>query len=187
MLVSFKLETDASKLETSAKAAISKYGSDAVVANVLQNKSSQVVVYHSKSESETIQLLTSDYSDQISEFIVDHLLERYELKKQELEKSAEPKAKEANISKKSEDAKDDVESEGKYELHISNISLKATENELRKLFEEYGNIYRVKLLKRGTMQKAFSDMENEKSAKKCIEALDGYDLHSQLLEVKFSD
>ena len=30
-------------------------------------------------------------------------------------------------------------------------------------------------------------MDNEKSAKKCIEALDGYDLHSQLLEVKFSD
>ena len=33
MLISFKLETDASKLEGSAKTAISKYQSDAVVAN----------------------------------------------------------------------------------------------------------------------------------------------------------
>ena len=50
-----------------------------------------MIVYHAKSETETIQLLTSDYSDQISEFIVDHLLERYELKKQEVEsKSPEP-------------------------------------------------------------------------------------------------
>lgn len=63
LLVSFKLETDAGKLEASAKQAIQKYQSDAVVANVLQNKSSQVIVYHSKSEPETIQLLTSDYSD----------------------------------------------------------------------------------------------------------------------------
>jgi RNA recognition motif-containing protein len=110
-----------------------------------------VVVYHAKGESENIQLLTSEYSDQISEFIVDHLLDKYELKKQEPEKSSEPKTKEPSNPKKNDDAKDDVESEGKYELHISNISLKANENELRKLFEEYGSIYRVKLLKRGTM------------------------------------
>ena len=85
------------------------------------------------------------------------------MKKQE--PVSEPKTKEANVSSKKEDAKEEVESEGKYELHISNISLKATESELRTLFEGYGNIYRVKLLKRGTMQKAFIDMENEKSAK----------------------
>lgn len=87
------------------------------------------------------------------------------------------------MTKKSEDEKNndkqDVESEGKYELHISNISLKATESDLRKLFETYGEIYRVKLIKRSTMQKAFIDMDNEKSAQLCIDALDGYDLHSQ--------
>jgi len=115
------------------------------------------------------------------------VLDRYELKKAEPEKPSEPKTKETKEYTKKEDAKEEVEGEGNYELHISNISLKANENELRKLFEEYGNIYRVKLLKRGTMQKAFIDMDNEKAAKKCIEALDGYDLHSQLLEVKFSD
>ena len=168
LLVSFKLETDASKLESSSKTAISKYQSDAVVANQLQNKSSKVVVYHSKSEPETIQLLTSEYSDQISEHIVDHLLERYELKKNEPEVKSEPKPKEANSSKKNDDKTDDVDSDNKFELHISNISLKANENELRKLFEEYGPIYRVKLLKRGTMQKAFIDMDNLKAAEKCI-------------------
>lgn len=82
------------------------------------------------------------------------MLDRYELKKQEPEKSVESKSKSkepSSSNKKDDDPKEEVESEGKYELHISNISLKATENELRKLFEEYGGIYRVKLLKRGTM------------------------------------
>lgn len=171
---------------------MSKYGSDSIVANQLQNKSSQVTVYHSKGEPEPIKLLQSEYSDQISELIVDHLLEKYELKKTETEgKASESKEKEKSVTKKNEEEKNndkqDVESEGKYELHISNISLKATESDLRKLFETYGEIYRVKLIKRSTMQKAFIDMDNEKSAQLCIDALDGYDLHSQQLEVKFSD
>jgi RNA recognition motif-containing protein len=102
---------------------------------------------------------------------------------------AEVPRKDAGPSKRAgkDDEKHDVESEGKYELHISNISLKATESELRKLCESHGETYRVKLLRRGTMQKAFVDMENERVALKCIEALDGYDLHEQTLEVKFSD
>lgn len=72
--------------------------------------------------------------------------------------------------------KHEVESEGKYELHVSNISPKATESDLKPLFEQYGEVYRIKLLKRDTMQKAFVDMENEKIAQMCIEALDGFDL-----------
>lgn len=148
------------------------------MANVLQNKSSQVIVYHAKSEPETIQLLTSEYSDQISEFIVAHILERYELVTEPPEEPTDTQNREASPSKKAADAdRQEVESEGKYELHVSNISLKATESDLRKLFEGYGDIYRVKLLRRGTMQKAFVDMENERVAQKCIDALDGYDLH----------
>lgn len=50
---------------------------------------------------------------------------------------AEVPRKDAGPSKRAgkDDEKHDVESEGKYELHISNISLKATESELRKLCE----------------------------------------------------
>lgn len=55
------------------------------------------------------------------------------------------------------------------ELHVSNISLKATEDDLRKLFEDYGEIMRIKLLKRGTMQKAFLDMDTDKNAKEAID------------------
>ena len=178
LLVSFKLETDESKLESSAKLAMQKYGSDAVVANQLQTKSSQVVVYHAGSEPKTIQLLTSDYSDQISSNIVSHLIEKFNLKF--VVPEIEP------VSPKNTE-KQEVESEGKYELHVSNISMKAQESDLRPLFEQYGEVYRIKLLKRDTMQKAFIDMENEKIAQKCIEALNGYDLLGQLLEVKFSD
>jgi len=72
-------------------------------------------------------------------------------------------------------------------LHVSNISLKVAEDELNSLFREYGEIYRIKLLKRGTMQKAFIDMDTEKAAQRAIDALHGYDLQGQRLEVKFSD
>ena len=43
------------------------------------------------------------------------------------------------------------------------------------------------MMKRGSMQKAFIDMETEKIAQSVIEALDGYDYKGQALEVKFSD
>lgn len=58
---------------------------------------------------------------------------------------------------------------------------------MRELFETYGEIFRIKLLKRGTMQKAFIDMDTERAAQKAIDALEGYDLQGQRLEVKFSD
>jgi hypothetical protein len=64
-----------------------------------------VVVYHAKSEPETIQMLTSEYSDQISELIVQHLMERYDLKLPEPEVKSEPKAKEASVTKKGDDSK----------------------------------------------------------------------------------
>lgn len=185
-LVSFKLETDSSLLEASAKAAIDKYQVDMVVANELKSKGNKVVIHHAKGEPETIQRLQSDYSDQISEFIVDHIRGKLGLAKPEPEErtdSPPKKEKEPRETAKHEEGKQS----DNIELHVSNISLKATEDDLRQLFEEYGELLRIKLLKRGTMQKAFIDMENENAAKKAIDALDGYDLQGQRLEVKFSD
>jgi RNA recognition motif-containing protein len=43
------------------------------------------------------------------------------------------------------------------------------------------------MLKRGTMQKAFIDMANEKTAQAAIDDLDNYDFIGQNLEVRFSD
>ena len=54
--------------------------------------------------------------------------------------------------------------EGDIELHVSNISFKASEEDLKILFEEYGECLRVKLMKRGSMQKAFIDMDSEHKA-----------------------
>lgn len=62
-LISFKLETDSSLLEPSAKAAFEKYGVDMVVANELKSKSSKVTVYHANDKPEEILLLQSHYSD----------------------------------------------------------------------------------------------------------------------------
>lgn len=64
---------------------------------------------------------------------------------------------------KNEDSRPKQEGDN-IELHVSNISLKATESELSKLFEDFGEVLRIKMLKRGTMQKAFIDMSDEKTA-----------------------
>lgn len=43
------------------------------------------------------------------------------------------------------------------------------------------------MLKRGTMQKAFIDMADDRTAKRVIKELDGYEFIGQYLEVRFSD
>lgn len=73
------------------------------------------------------------------------------------------------------------------ELHVSNISLKTSEDDLRKLFEKYGEISRIKMLKRQNMHKAFIDMDSEKAALSAIDELDNYDFLGQRLEVRFTD
>jgi len=119
-LVSFKLETDGSQLEAKAKSSFAKYGVDMVVANELKSKSSKVTVYHANDEPETITRLESNYSDQISEFIVDHVRTKLGLPKVEYtERSESPPKKDTAKPPKYEDSKvgDNIE------LHVSNISL----------------------------------------------------------------
>jgi len=101
-----------------------------------------------------------------------------------IERSESPPKKEFNAKPPKVEERKDGDN---IELHVSNIALKANEDELRELFADYGEIFRIKLLKRGTMQKAFIDMDTEKAAQRAIDALDGYDLQGQRLEVKFSD
>jgi len=52
LVVSFKLETDDSILETKARGAMEKYSVDMVVANMLHNRHDQVVVYDPAEEEE---------------------------------------------------------------------------------------------------------------------------------------
>ena len=65
--------------------------------------------------------------------------------------------------------------------------MKASEDDLRKLFDKFGEISRIKMLKRQNMHKAFIDMDNEKAALSAIEELDGYDFMGLRLEVRFTD
>lgn len=180
-LVSFKLETDANLLEGKAKKAIDSAGVDMVVANELKSRRNKVTIYHAKGDPEKIQLLKPDYSDQISEMIVDHIRSKLGYAKVETPEREEPPKREK--FNKAEEGKDN----DNIELHVSNISLKANEQDLRELFEEHGEILRIKLLKRGTMQKAFMDMANDKIAQSAIDALEGYEFMGQQLEVRFSD
>lgn len=136
-LVSFKLETDVKILETKAKGALDKYGVDMVIANELKSRRNKVVVYEPKGEPEPLQLMQTDYSDQISELIVEHIRNKLGFTKPEKEVKDSPA--------KHEEGKG---GESNIELHVSNISLKTTEDDLRKLFEKYGSIQRIKMLKR---------------------------------------
>jgi RNA recognition motif-containing protein len=70
---------------------------------------------------------------------------------------------------------------------VSNIHLDVSENDLKKMFEDYGEVYRIKMLKRGKMQKAFIDMQDTKTANDAIDGLDNYEMNGQNLEVRFSD
>lgn len=101
--------------------------------------------------------MQTEYSDQISELIVDHIREKLGLPKAEVQESVESPRPKKEI--KREEGK-----EGDIELHVSNISHKVTEEDLKGLFEEYGEVLRIKMMKRGSMQKAFIDMETEKIA-----------------------
>ena len=205
-LVSFKLETDASKLEGAAKTAMKKYNVNMVVANELKTRRSKVTVY-SDSDKEDLTLLDASYEDQISELIVDHIrtklgytIEEYvepEYKTREPREHREPREPRERKERPAYNNRNDDRNNNRgaevernadnIELHVSNISLKASEGELRKLFEDFGSVSRIKMLKRGTMQKAFVDYEDDKAAKECIKNLDGYEFNGQALEVRFSD
>lgn len=183
VLVSFKLETDSSILEQKAKKHMKDFDGDMVVANELKSRRNKVTVYHAKGDPETIQLLQPEYSDQISEMIVDHIRSKLGYSKPDPVEREESSKKEYTTKGKPDEGKDSND----IELHVSNISLKANETELKELFEQHGVIKRIKLMKRGTMQKAFIDVETEDIANKAIDALEGYDFMGQALEVRLSD
>ena len=90
-LVSFKLETDGSKLEGKAKDAMKKYGVDMVVANELKSRRTKVTVYSAKGDPENLTLLDPQYDDQISELIIDHIRQTLGYKLEEFVQESEKK------------------------------------------------------------------------------------------------
>jgi hypothetical protein len=75
-LVSFKLETDIDILSQKAMGAITNYGVDMVIANILATRRSQVIIFNSSSEQTNLQVDTSQSTqvDAISEKIINHII-----------------------------------------------------------------------------------------------------------------
>ena len=73
VLISFKLETDSQILEQKALGAMDKYGVDMVVANELQTRRNQVVIYKKDKSFESLKVEKPLFEEEISQLIVDHI------------------------------------------------------------------------------------------------------------------
>lgn len=72
-------------------------------------------------------------------------------------------------------------------IYVGNLSRTTTENTLKELFEAYGPVASVKLIKDRVTGEArgfaFVDMEDEDAAKQAIAALNGKDVDGQRLRI----
>lgn len=76
------------------------------------------------------------------------------------------------------------------QIYAGNLAYKMTENDLRKLFEAYGTVTYVRIIKdRDTNQSkgfGFVDMESEDDANAAIENLNGSDQQGRTLKVNIA-
>ncbi len=72
-------------------------------------------------------------------------------------------------------------------IYVSNISFKSSEDELRELFEQHGEVSSVKIILDKETQRSrgfgFVDMPDTAEAKQAIEELNGYSLQGKDLTV----
>jgi RNA recognition motif-containing protein len=72
-------------------------------------------------------------------------------------------------------------------IYVSNISFKSSEDELRELFEQHGEVSSVKIILDKETQRSrgfgFVDMPDDSEAKQAIEELNGYSLQGKDLTV----
>ncbi len=75
----------------------------------------------------------------------------------------------------------------KKKMYVGNIAFSATENDLRELFSEYGEIESLKIIKDNFTNRSrgfgFIEMTNENDAKKAITALNGKTFMGKTLTV----
>lgn len=72
-------------------------------------------------------------------------------------------------------------------IYVSNIPFKSTENDLRELFEEHGEVSSVKIILDKETQRSrgfgFVDMPDDASAKQAIAELNGFNFQGKDLNV----
>jgi len=117
-------------------------------------------VYKKDGSQETLTLQTSEYEEQISQLIVDHIRQYLSLNTIDIV-----------------DVVDDNDNDmgGKHktyerELYVSSISFETTEEDLRNHFKPYGDLAKVKLIYRNgrSAGKAFVAYTDENMAKRAI-------------------
>lgn len=72
-------------------------------------------------------------------------------------------------------------------IYVANIPFKAVDDDLRELFEEYGEVSSAKIIMDKFTQKSrgfgFVEMDNSEEARQAIEALNGADMMGKTLIV----
>lgn len=72
-------------------------------------------------------------------------------------------------------------------IYVANIPFKATEDDLRELFEEYGDVSSAKIIMDKLTQRSrgfgFVEMDDETEARQAIEAINGVDMMGKTLIV----
>jgi RNA recognition motif-containing protein len=72
-------------------------------------------------------------------------------------------------------------------IYVANIPFKATEDDLRELFEEYGDVSSAKIIMDKLTQRSrgfgFVEMDDETEARQAIEAINGADMMGKTLIV----
>ena len=159
-----------------------------MVANELKSRRTQVTIYlAAEHKKDSLKLLDPEYDDQISEMIVEHLLFTA-LNLPQVESEAKP------VSKKKERLQPLPPEK---ELFVSNIvplktlnSAYSDDEELRRLFEEFGTVSKIKFIKatfKDETVKAYviyaSDSPN--APQRAISKLNGFTFRDEKLEVEF--
>jgi len=124
-------------LESKALGAITNYGVDMVIANQLATRREQVIVYHKESEATVLKInpevdIQVDY---ISKLIVDHITR--DILKDDSQ---------TDLTAQLPNDKAHLEQGNKTELYVSGINYDTEEATLRKYFEPYGTLTKVKLV-----------------------------------------
>lgn len=156
-----------------------KYGIDMVVANELKTRRNQVVIYKKDKSSESLKVEEPLFEEEISQLIVEHI--RQYLSLNTAIEIVEFVDQDTDVGVSATKHKT-----YERELFVSSISFSTTEESLRQHFEAYGDLVKVKIIKRNgkSAGKAFVAYTEESAAENAVKALDGTELDGRQLNVQ---
>ena len=145
-----------------------KYGVDMVVANELKTRRNQVVIYKKDKSFEHLKVENPKFDEEISQLIVKHIREYLALgTTTDIDELVDP-----------EKASETKHKAYERELFVSSISFGTTEETLRSHFEKFGEVVKVKIVKKNgkSAGKAFVAYTEESAAELAVKELDGVEV-----------